>query len=228
LKIIVKKTYLYGMKTEEISFERLLERLKTTPLGGYAAQSAMEHGARKEAMLTRPNVPENHRKAAVMALLFPYRNEWSLALIVRNTYDGAHSGELSFPGGTVDAADASLQATALRETFEEVGVAAEHITVVRPLTELYIPVSNFLVQPFLGICKTKPDFKAQIAEVAEILKVPLKTLTDSKNHRTKDLVIGHFTLKNVPFFDIKGETLWGATAMMTAELLAMLKDVETV
>jgi 8-oxo-dGTP pyrophosphatase MutT (NUDIX family) len=211
------------MTTTEISFETLLDRLKNPPLGGYAAQSTMEHDARKDAMQTQPLVPDDHKKAAVMALLFPYRKEWALALIVRNTYNGAHSAQLAFPGGSADDSDADLQATALRETLEEVGVKAADITIVRPLTALYIPISNFLVQPFLGICTKKPDFKAQPEEVTAILKIPLKKLLDPKNSKIKDLVVGHFTLKNVPYYDIEGGTLWGATAMMTAELLALLK-----
>jgi 8-oxo-dGTP pyrophosphatase MutT (NUDIX family) len=213
------------MKTTDISFETLLARLQTADLGGYAAQSAMEHDARKEAMSDRPSVPDNHRKAAVMALLFPYRNEWSLVLIERNTYDGAHSGELAFPGGSVEPNDADLQATALRETFEEVGIEATEITVVRPLTPLYIPVSNFLVHPFLGICNIKPKFKAQPEEVVDILKTPLKHLLNTENSHHKDLVVGRFTLKNTPYYDINGKTLWGATAMMTAELLTMMRSV---
>ena len=212
------------MKLSEITFETLVAQLQTADLGGYAAQTTMEHAARKEAMLARPTVPESHKKAAVMALLFPYRNEWSVVLIERNTYNGAHSGELAFPGGSVDASDADLQATALRETFEEVGINAAEITVIRPLTPLYIPISNFLVHPFLGVCKTKPTFTAQPEEVVDILKIPLKKLQNPENIRQKDLVIGHFTLKNTPYYDLDGKTLWGATAMMIAELLAMVGE----
>lgn len=211
------------MKTAEISFENLIVQLKKQALGGYATQSTMEHDARKDAMRAQPTVPDDHKKAAVMALLFPYSNEWSLALIVRNEYNGAHSAQLAFPGGSADATDTDLQATALRETFEEVGVKAADITIIRPLTSLYIPISNFLVQPFLGVCSEKPDFKMQAEEVTDILKIPLKTLIDPKTAKIKDLVVGHFTLKNVPYYDIEGGTLWGATAMMTAELLALLK-----
>jgi 8-oxo-dGTP pyrophosphatase MutT (NUDIX family) len=211
------------MTTTEIPFETLLAQLKKPALGGYLAQATMEHDARKEAMLMQPNVPDDHKKAAVMALLFPYRNEWSLALIVRNEYNGAHSAQLAFPGGSVDADDINLEATALRETFEEVGVGAQDITVLRPLTPLYIPISNFLVHPFLGICKEKPTFRAQPEEVAAILKIPLKKLLDPENSKIQDLVVGHFTLKNVPYYDIEGGTLWGATAMMTAELLELVK-----
>ncbi|NUO03749.1 MAG: CoA pyrophosphatase, partial [Saprospiraceae bacterium] len=127
--------------------QHLQTRLKQ-PLPGQEAQYRMARAFRPVTV----SPPENAALAGVLALFFPKNDEWQLALIERVvTHAGdRHSGQISFPGGKYEAADGILMNTALREAHEEVGIAPEEVKMLGPLTELYIPVSNFLVHPFVG------------------------------------------------------------------------------
>ena len=103
---------------------------------------------------------KNPRKAAVMALFYPdFEQVTHLLLILRKTYEGVHSNQIGFPGGKVEKGDADLLTTALRETHEEVGVAPAQINVLRALSEVYIPPSNFEVRPYMGLCQKPTTFK---------------------------------------------------------------------
>src|SRR6478736_8107253 len=113
------------------------------------------------------------KKAAVMMLLYPKNKVAHLALIVRNADPGVHSSQIAFPGGKVEDADQSLEETALRETYEEIGIEPSQIKVIRPFSEVYIPPSNFLVSPFLGISHSELTFEPQLDEVAAIIEFPL-------------------------------------------------------
>ena len=94
----------------------------------------------------------NAKKAGVMALFYPkHWNVTHLLLILRKTYTGVHSNQIAFPGGKLELTDADLQETALRETHEEVGVPTERVTIIKSLSKVYIPPSNFEVQPFVGL-----------------------------------------------------------------------------
>ena len=111
----------------------------------------------------------NPRRSAVMMLFYPKNGHAHLILIKRNEYPGIHSSQISFPGGKAEPDDGNLAETAIRETFEEVGVAPQDIDVVMPFTEIYIPPSNFLVAPFLGLSLNEPVFKPNPDEVVEII-----------------------------------------------------------
>ncbi len=171
------------------------------------------------------DAPPTARKAAVLMLLFPKNGEWQLVLTERtgNTND-PHSRQISFPGGSAEASDVDLAATALRETHEEIGVAPEHIQIIGTMTDVYIPVSNFHVQPFLAWTNARPQYKRQETEVKQVIETPLSVLKNTDNWKTKDIYINeNYNFKNVPYFDISGKHVWGATAMMIAELLEILK-----
>lgn len=191
------------------------------PLPGAAAQYQMAH-------LVRPHVPEppaDARVACVMALLFPRDATWQLTLIqrqARNPND-VHGGQIGFPGGKQEPEDPSLQHTALREVEEEIGVSGSSIEVIGRLSQLYIPISNFLVHPFVGYVETEPKFVLQEEEVAGILHVPFDYLRDPSIRKRATLTVANqFTLEHVPYFDLQGHVLWGATAMMLNELLQVL------
>ena len=113
----------------------------------------------------------NPRESAVMMLFYPKNEQAHLVLIKRSTYPGTHSSQISFPGGKTESYDADLAATALRETFEEIGVKPDDIDVVMPFSKIYIPPSNFLVAPFLGIALQEPEFNPNPDEVVAIIQL---------------------------------------------------------
>lgn len=168
---------------------------------------------------------ENARKAAVMMLFYPKDGITHLVLILRNTYPGVHSSQIAFPGGKVELEDANLQETALRETFEEIGVDVNKIEVIREFTSVYIPPSNFLVAPFLGISRSQLEFTLQEDEVAGIIEVPLTLLLDDAAVITKQITTSYANLIDVPVFQFGDHGVWGATAMMLSELKDALKKV---
>ena len=191
------------------------------PLPGRKAQNEMAHAVRKQPIL----VPKDARKAGVLALLYPKVGEWHIILIERESSNpnDRHGGQISFPGGTKEASDSSLAFTALRETHEEVGVHPDGVTVLGPVTPLYIPVSNFEVFPFLAYMTETPVFKPQETEVRSILEIPIKHFLKPETIQQTNLQISkNMTLQNVVYYDVKGHILWGATAMMLSEILEII------
>ncbi|MBL7817213.1 MAG: CoA pyrophosphatase [Saprospiraceae bacterium] len=180
----------------------------------------------KKAVLARyktMDAPPTARQSAVLILLFRKTNEWHVVLTERvGNPNDPHSNQISFPGGSLEAADASLEACALRETHEEVGISPEKVKIIGKMTDLYIPVSNFFVQPYLGWTSEPPQYQRQPTEVKNILEVPLSILANIDNHKFADIQVRGMTLPNVPYFDVNGKIVWGATAMMLSELLEIL------
>jgi 8-oxo-dGTP pyrophosphatase MutT (NUDIX family) len=144
-------------------------------------------------------------------------------LIVRNSYPGVHSSQIAFPGGKAEEFDLDFKATALRETHEEIGIHPDKITVIRDFTSVYIPPSNFLVYPFLGISSTELEFTLQEEEVAGIVEIPLSLLLDDSIITMKTLETSYAKSIEVPCFQIEEHLVWGATAMMLSELKDTLK-----
>lgn len=165
------------------------------------------------------------RKAAVMMLFYPKNEVTHLVLIVRNSYPGVHSSQIAFPGGKVEEIDFDLKQTALRETHEEIGIHPNDIHIIRDFSSIYIPPSNFLVYPFLGVSQTELIFNLQEEEVAGIIELPLSTLLDDSIISNKNLETSYSKLIEVPVFQIEEHTVWGATAMMLSELKDVLKMV---
>ncbi|WP_070786735.1 NUDIX hydrolase [Flavobacterium crassostreae] len=165
------------------------------------------------------------KKAAVMLLLYPKEQVTHLVLIVRNTYPGVHSAQVAFPGGKYELADKILANTALRETQEEVGVPLEKMQILRPFTPLYIPASNFMVHPYLGICTEQIGFVPDPTEVASILELPLSVFMSDALLTQTTRVTSYANEVVVPAFAIKDQLVWGATAMMWSELKEVLKSV---
>lgn len=165
------------------------------------------------------------KKSAVMLLLYPKNNKTHLVLIKRNEYKGVHSAQISFPGGKFDEMDETFENTALRETFEEIGIAKESIKIIRPFTETYIPPSNFMVYPFLGYCDFEPEFVGDIREVSGIIELPIVDFLTDKMVVVKRMATAYNADIEVPCFEINGETVWGATAMILSELKECLKKI---
>lgn len=163
------------------------------------------------------------REAGVLALLLPASEAPELILTVRRDDLPDHGGQISFPGGRREGEE-SLSDTALREAHEEIGLAPQSVTLLGALTPLYIPPSNFCVHPFLGTIPTAPSLHPTDREVKEVLRVPLSLLL-LEDTRTVEPWTLHGQEVEVPFYAIDGHQVWGATAMMLAELLALIRDV---
>jgi 8-oxo-dGTP pyrophosphatase MutT (NUDIX family) len=167
----------------------------------------------------------NPRKAAVMMLFYPKQSQTHLALILRTSYNGVHSSQIAFPGGKAEDYDGDLSKTALRETHEEIGIHPNHIHVVRPFTQVYIPPSNFMVHPFLGYSTNELDFTLQEEEVAGLVELPMVDFLDDgivTNKIMKTSYAGDF---EVPGFRVQEHFVWGATAMILSELKETLKMI---
>lgn len=207
------------------SFVSQLESLLNKELPGEEAQFSMAPITRKRlSEVSKENY--NPKQSAVLILLFPEANSIKTILIQRGKYEGVHSGQIAFPGGQLDDSDVDLKQTALRETFEEVGIPSEAVSVVGCLTDVYITPSNFLVKPFIGIMNQKPDFIIDSNEVANVIPVDLLGL-NNKEIRKEKLILqsGGFKIKT-PYYEIEGLTVWGATAMMISELNAVVAQIK--
>lgn len=165
-------------------------------------------------------------KAGVLAVFYPNgKGDTYLVLILRKTYNGVHSNQVGFPGGRVEVYDKNLKHTALRETEEEVGIPKKEVEIIKKLTKLYIPPSNFWVHPYVGILSKTPKLVAQETEVEKILEIDVEHFLDEKNLIMKNLSTSYAQNIDVPAFQLGGYTVWGATAMMLSELKEMLKAV---
>lgn len=165
------------------------------------------------------------KKAAVMMLFYPKDNQTHLALILRTSYNGVHSSQIAFPGGKVEDFDADLRETALRETHEEIGVHPNHVNVIRPFTEVYIPPSNFMVYPYLGYSESELEFVLQDDEVAGLVEFPFADFMDDNIIVNMSMVTSYAGSIKVPGFQVREHFVWGATAMMLSELKETLKMV---
>lgn len=165
------------------------------------------------------------RNAAVMMLFYPKNYQTHLVLIVRNAYKGVHSSQIAFPGGKPENIDLDLKETALRETHEEIGIMPNKIEVIRSFTEVYIPPSNYMVHPFLGISKEELQFVPQQEEVAGIVELSMDDFLDDRIIQHQIIQTSYATNVEVPGFMVKEHFIWGATAMMLSELKETLKMV---
>lgn len=166
------------------------------------------------------------KKAGVLALFYPDNEaETYLALILRKTYKGVHSAQVGFPGGKYEEGDVTLRYTALRETEEEIGVSINAVNVIKAMSPIYIPPSNFLVHPFIGSIDHTPVFTKQDDEVEDIIKVSLQEFLNEENIITTVVPTSYNVKVNVPAFKLNGHIVWGATAMMLSEIKDLLKQV---
>ena len=164
--------------------------------------------------------PDEARPAAAMLVLYPHGGLPHLLLTLRRRDLPAHSGQISLPGGAVERGE-EIVAAALRETREEVGVPEREITPLGALSALHIPLSGFMLHPIVGIAERRLRWRPSPLEVESILEVPLARLGDREHVRVETWLLKDREAR-VPFFDLRPGALWGATAMVLAELMWIL------
>lgn len=189
------------------------------PLPGWHSQKELMPKSRKRFEL--PDLDRLH-PASVLIALFPQNNEWFFPLIKRTEDGFSHSGQIALPGGRKEGNETDAE-TALREAKEEVNIDPDAVKILGTTSPLPIPVSMHLVQPFVGVLSSVPDFRPDPREVDDIFTVPINDLT-----RT-DIQYEQWEFKSgvasVPFFEIQGNQIWGATAMMLSEFRELLNQI---
>ncbi len=191
-------------------------------LPGEEAQYSIAPGSRNRLSQMDLNLAKV-RKAGVLALIENRAQTPYLLLTERTIYPGAHSGQISFPGGKHELEDSDFKETAIRETEEEVGLRQEEYQIISPLTQLYIPPSNFLVHPYLAFADNATDLTREEKEVAKIHRIPFTAFLDESNiQETSVEVSGGFRIKTKAYL-IEGLTVWGATAMIISEIRALVR-----
>ncbi len=201
--------------------EARLERRLKEPLPGIEVQLRMVPEPRPGHQLYH-EVEESSLKAGVLLLLYSRRGRPSLLLTKRTELVFHHRGQISLPGGEQHPGESPIR-TALRETEEELGIDLGKVRVLGCLTPLYIPPSNYCVYPVVSSLRRRPDFRAQPEEVAEIIEVPLDHFLDPRNLRKEEWTIRGVRM-NVPFFEYRTHKIWGATAMILAEFLSLIRE----
>jgi 8-oxo-dGTP pyrophosphatase MutT (NUDIX family) len=201
------------------TFIAALRRDLLAPLPGRAAQYRMAPQPRPGAEHGDDPAPDA-RRSGVLILFYPHAGEIYFPLILRPTYRGVHSGQVSLPGGRQEPEDADLTVTALREAQEEIGVPPASVEVVGALSTLYIAPSNSLVQPVVGCMRARPVFAPDPYEVALLIEAPLKDFLNPANYRTETWEFPN-RQASVPIYGVQNQIIWGATAMILGELLEL-------
>lgn len=164
------------------------------------------------------------RPGSVLILLYPHNGEIIFPLIQRPEYAGAHSGQVSLPGGKAEDGEDAIT-TALREGEEEIGIQAKDVTVIGKLSEFFVIPSNFLVTPVVGFVDSAPKLTPDAKEVERIIFGSAHQLMQADAIQSKEiLAAGRFNMQ-APYFDIEGQVVWGATAMMLNEFRTLLLDI---
>ena len=181
-------------------------------------------------MLTKPRNPINYSSnsecpnpAAVLILLFPVKQDIRFFLTKRTNVVQYHKGQISLPGGAWEEGE-QLWGTALRETNEEIGVREDHIQFIGELTPLFVPVTGFLIHPFVGWVDEEPETSPDPTEVESLFSASVLSLTDQNSCQCEERTIrGH--VFDVPYFQLNRQKVWGATSMILSEFKTVLKEV---
>lgn len=203
----------------------LLRRRLTSPLPGVNAQSRMS---------PRPRLGADSgidvstlRPAAALILIYPHENAWHVPLTLRGSNLRHHTGQVSLPGGRLDDGE-SIEDAALREAYEEIGIMSAEVEVLGRLTPLPVYVSGHLLHPVVGFALRRPHFNLHSHEVERLIEVPIALLREPQRvlweERTR--ILPPTGVMNVPYFDVPDAHVWGATAMVLAEFVALVEEVE--
>ncbi len=204
------------------SLPELLRHALASPLPGLDAQLRM--APRPRTALSHVESQDGLRPAAALILVYPHDGQWHVPLTVRGSGLRHHTGQVSLPGGRIDPGE-TVEEAALREALEEVGVPPVSVEVLGRLTPLPIAVSGHLLHPVVGVVPARPVFTLAPDEVDRLLEVPLTRLRrpDVVGWEQRERILPPFGLMDVPYFDVGDARVWGATAMVLAEFLAVIE-----
>ena len=207
-------------KSGYFSYKELLREELKKELPGHEAQYKMAPGLRLRFKPTARVI-----RASVLILLYPDKECLFTVFIKRPDYPGIHGGQISLPGGKMEDNDPDVIFTALRETEEEIGIKREEVEILGCLSPLFIPVSNMLVSPVIGFIADKPDFRPQPGEVAGLIETAIEEFLKPEIVQDKVKII-RLNRAIVPFYNIKGHHIWGATAMIISEFTELLRRID--
>jgi 8-oxo-dGTP pyrophosphatase MutT (NUDIX family) len=204
----------------ELSTAPTIERVRAAmrgPLPGPRAQVTM--APRPRPLSPPPGVKP--RQAGVLLLVYPIHTVLHLVLTLRTSSLNHHSGQISLPGGGWEEGDTSFQETALREAREEIGIATGGLELLGLLTSLYIPPSNNTIHHFVAYAPQRPEFHPDPREVAKLLEVPVHLFLDPATRREEDWSRNGM-VRHIPFYAVGQYKVWGATAIVLAEFMALI------
>jgi 8-oxo-dGTP pyrophosphatase MutT (NUDIX family) len=228
LYVIYGRNFIFAVvATGNANFIQLLKRELSLPLPGKRIQYLMAPADRDS---RRFDFPENQtpRLSSVMILLYHENGHWKFPLILRPNYSGVHSGQMALPGGRMEEVDRDSIETAIRETREETGIDTEGLEIVGNLTELDVRASHNIVLPVVGYYPGIPGFKPDPAEVESLHQVSLDEILNEKNRKMTTIPVNEKYHIEAPYYDVEGKIVWGATAMILAEFLYIVKNIITI
>lgn len=204
------------MRIQEIKNKLLSIHPKEFP----ASNAHMEMTPYKKDLAIKSELP---KLSAVMVLVYEKEAQSEILLLKRADYQGVHSAQVSFPGGKKDESDSDLLNTACRELEEETGIQSQNIEVIGELSPMFIPPSNFMVHPFIAFCEKLPEIILNERESQYHFGIQVKDLLSDEFLLATDITTSYGKMKNVPYFSLNNEIIWGATAAILNELKWILK-----
>lgn len=206
--------YFYAMLINALDIKKALSQT----LPGSASHQKMLPVNRKLVANSDEQIRLKH--SSVLLLLFIENNELNACLIKRPKHMKHHAGQIALPGGRIEKGETALE-TALRETWEEVGITSEQIKILGSLSTLYVQVSRFQIHPFVGWLEKKPEFVINKNEVEKTISFPLKNMQNAVEEVELKTILGKL---KVPCFQFEGEIIWGATAMILSEFYDIINQ----